>query len=116
MGDDRATKVCLEGRQVFPDEMVERLILRSDPPRSRDAIVALLAGQKDLAAPGVDVQAILQAELGRALFGEVEETIARALGLSEFAIEYGFARPLQLRIGRLLVRDLYVRLTTLFAP
>ena len=114
MEDGRTTKVFLEARQVFPDEMVERLVLRSDPPRSRDAIVALLAGQKDLTAPGADVQAILQAELGRALFGEVEETIARALGLSEFTIEYGFARPLQLRIGRLLVHDLYVRLTTIF--
>src|SRR3989304_5543033 len=37
-----------------------------------------------------------------------------ARGLSEFTIEYGSPRPLQLRIGRLLVRDLYVRLTTIF--
>jgi len=42
------------------------------------------------------------------------DTIARALGLSEFTIQYDFSRPLQLRIGRLIVRDLYLRLTTIF--
>jgi len=75
--------------------------------------VGLLAG-KVAALPGADVQALLRAELGRALFGRVEAAIARALGLSEFTVQYDFARPLQLRVGRLLVRDLYLRLTTVF--
>ncbi len=111
--DGSTTKVFLEARQVFPEEMVDRVVLRSDPPHSREEIVGLLAGGA-VAEPGVDVQALLRAELGRALLGGVETAIARALGLSEFAVQYDFARPLQLRVGRLLVRDLYLRLTTIF--
>lgn len=111
--DGTTTKVYLEARQVFPEEIVDRVVLRSDPPHSREEIVGLLAG-KVAALPGADVQALLRAELGRALFGGVEAAIARALGLSEFTVQYDFARPLQLRIGRLLVRDLYLRLTTVF--
>ena len=82
---------------------------------SRGEIVALLARQSGLAhlASG-DVEAALRVELSRALFGQVGETIARALGLDEFTIQYDAAQPLQLRIGRLLVRDLFVTLTTVF--
>ncbi|MDR7473398.1 MAG: translocation/assembly module TamB domain-containing protein [Armatimonadota bacterium] len=113
LADGSTTKVFLEARQVFPEEIVDRVVLRSDPPHSREQIVGLLAGGA-VAEPGADVQALLRAELGRALFGGVEAAIARALGLGEFTVQYDFARPLQLRVGRLLVRDLYLRLTTIF--
>lgn len=111
--DGSTTKVFLEARQVFPEEIVDRMVLRSDPPHTREEIVGLLTGG-EVAEPGADVQALLRAELGRALFGGVEAAIARALGLSEFTVQYDFARPLQLRVGRLLVRDLYLRLVTIF--
>lgn len=110
-----ATRVFIEVQQALPDELGDRLILRSDPPMSRGEIVALLARQSGLAhlASG-DVEAALRVELSRALFGQVGETIARALGLDEFTIQYDAAQPLQLRIGRLLVRDFFVTLTTVF--
>ncbi len=110
-----AVRVFIEVHQSLPHEMADRLILRSDPPRSREEIVRLLAQQSGL--PHLlagDVQAALRVELSRALFGEIGQTVARALGLSEFVIQYDFQQPLSLRIGRLLVRDLYLTLTTVF--
>jgi hypothetical protein len=107
------TRIFLEARQVFPEELAERVVLRSEPPHSREELVAVLSGQRSASA-GADVRLLLQAELSRALFGDVEQSIARAFGLSEFAVSYDFVEPLQLRIGRLLVRDLYLRLTTVF--
>jgi translocation and assembly module TamB len=110
-----AIRVFVEVRHATPDELADRLILRSEPSMSREEIVALLARQSGLAhlATG-DVQAALQVELSRALFGQVGQTIARALGLSEFTIQYDVAQPLRLRIGKLLIRDLFVTLTTVF--
>jgi translocation and assembly module TamB len=110
-----ATRVFIEVHQALPHEMADRMILRSDPPLSREEIAQLLARQSGLAhlAAG-DVQSALRVELSRALFGEIGQTVARALGLTEFVIQYDFAQPLQLRIGRLLVRDLYLTLTTVF--
>ncbi|HEV8339097.1 MAG TPA: translocation/assembly module TamB domain-containing protein [bacterium] len=110
-----ATRVFIEVHQALPHEMADRMILRSDPPLSREEIAQLLAQHSGLAhlAAG-DVQSALRVELSRALFGEIGQTVARALGLTEFVIQYDFAQPLQLRIGRLLVRDLYLTLTTVF--
>jgi len=113
-----ATRIFLEVRQALPEEIADRLILRSDPPHSREEILQLLGqqlvAQGEAPPPGVDIQQMLAAELTRVLFGQVEEAIARGLGLSEFTIQYDFVNPLQLRIGTLLLRNLYLTLTTEF--
>jgi len=92
------------------------LALSSDPPLSREEIVAALARQVGVTRllAGESLETVLRAELSAALFGSFGRAVARALGLEEFTIEYDAARPLTLRVGRLLIRDLYVTLTTEF--
>jgi hypothetical protein len=42
--------------------------------------------------------------------------VIRSFGLSEFRLSYDFARPLELRIGKDLLRNLYVTFATTFGP
>lgn len=111
----------LERARVFlhvtgtPDAL--NLALSSDPPFAHDEIVAGLArqvGVTRLLAGEDTLESVLRAELSSALFGSVGRAVARSLGLDEFAIEYDFVHPLTLRIGRLLIRDLYLTLTSEF--
>ncbi|MDQ7842464.1 MAG: translocation/assembly module TamB domain-containing protein [Armatimonadota bacterium] len=97
-----------------PDNLT--LALSSEPPLDRAEIVAALARQVGVTRllAGESLETVLRAELSAALFGSVGRAVARALGLDEFTIEYATARPLTLRVGRLLIRDLYVTLTTEF--
>jgi len=97
-----------------PDNL--NLALSSEPPLDRAEIVAALARQVGVTRllAGESLETVLRAELSAALFGSVGRAVARALGLDEFTIEYETARPLTLRLGRLLIRDLYVTLTTEF--
>jgi translocation and assembly module TamB len=97
-----------------PDNL--SLALSADPPLSRQQIVELLASQTGITQLlRGDLEGALRAQLSQALFGSVNLAAARALGLDEFTIVYDFIQPLQLRIGKLLVRNLYVTVTSTFA-
>jgi hypothetical protein len=61
-----------------------------------------------------DIQGALRAELTRRLFAPVSLALGRALGLSEFVIEYASEQPLRLRIGKLLFPNLYLTAATTF--
>lgn len=100
--------------QGTPDNLI--LELSSDPPLSRDEILAGLAQQIGIArlARGEDLERVLRAQLSQALFGSVGQAVARAFGLEEFTIEYDVDRPLQLRVGKLLIRNFYTTLTSEF--
>jgi translocation and assembly module TamB len=112
------TERRLESVRVFlhiagtPDDLT--LDLTSDPPLSREEILAGLAGRVGVARllQGQDVEAVVQAELGAAVFGSVGRAVAQAFGLEEFTITYDVERPLLLRLGKAVVRTLYVTLTS----
>jgi len=97
-----------------PDALT--LDLTSDPPLPREEITAGLARQVGVTRllEGESLETVLRAELGNALFGQVGRAVARAFALEEFTIEYDFVRPLTLRIGKVLIRDLYLTLTSEF--
>ncbi len=96
-----------------PDNL--NLVLSSDPPLSRQQIVELLASQTGIAQLlRGDLEGALRVQISQALFGSVNLAVARALGLDEFVIEYDFVRPLQVRIGKLIVRNLFFTLTSTF--
>lgn len=101
--------------------------LSSEPPLAHEEILAGLASRaglirqlrgQDVATEPVEsvvqLEALLQAELSAAVFGTVGQTVARQFGLEEFAITYDVEQPLQLRIGKILVKNLYVTLTSEF--
>jgi translocation and assembly module TamB len=96
-----------------PDQMQVRL--RSDPELPHDRIVQLLAAQAGIQqALGGQVEAALRQQLTRFLLGEFEARLRRLLGLQELRVEYDFEKPLRLRMGRFLLQDLYLTLTTVF--
>lgn len=96
-----------------PDNL--QLALSSDPPLSRQQIVNLLASHTGITQLlAGDLEAALRVQLSQAIFGSVNLAIARALGLEEFTIVYDFVQPLQLRIGKLLIRNLYLSFTSTF--
>ncbi|HEY6101648.1 MAG TPA: translocation/assembly module TamB domain-containing protein [bacterium] len=91
------------------------LQLSSDPPFSRSQIIAALGRQSGFAAlftGGTDLEGALLNELSNALFGQVGRAVASALGLEEFTLEYDAERQLSLRIGTLLIENLYLTWTT----
>ena len=90
--------------------------LTAEPPLSREEILAGLARQAGITQLlRGDLENALRAELSSVLFGSVGQATARTLGLEEFQIEYDFVRPLQLKVGKLLISNLYVTLTSEFA-
>ncbi|MCS7235413.1 MAG: translocation/assembly module TamB domain-containing protein [Armatimonadota bacterium] len=96
-----------------PDQMQVRL--RSDPELPHDRIVQLLAAQAGIQqALGGQVEAALRQQLTRFLLGEFEQRLRQLLGLQELRVEYDFEKPLRLRMGRFLLQDLYLTLTSVF--
>ncbi len=97
-----------------PDALV--VDLASDPPLAREEILAGLAGRVGVTRllRGDEVEAVLQAEVGAAVFGSMSRAMAQAFGLEEFTIVYDAERPLTLRLGKSLVRNLYVTMTSEF--
>lgn len=96
-----------------PGQMQVRL--RSDPELRHERILQLLAAQAGIQrALGGEVEGALRQQLARFLLGEFEQRIRQWLGLAELRIEYDFEKPLRLRLGRFLLRDLYLTLTTMF--
>ncbi|MCS7173706.1 MAG: translocation/assembly module TamB [Armatimonadetes bacterium] len=89
--------------------------LASDPPLPPEQLGALLAGEVGLpSAVRGDVEGLLRQQLSRLVLGEFAARVRRALGLEELRIEYDFERPLRLRVGGLLLQNLYLALTTTF--
>lgn len=96
-----------------PDQMQIRLT--SDPDLPHERIVQLLAAQAGIErATGGEVEVALRQQLARFVLGEFEQWLRRLLGLAELRIEYDFERPLRLRLGKFLLQDLYLTLTTVF--
>ena len=96
-----------------PGQMQVRLT--SDPELPYERIVQLLAAHAGIQrALGGEVEAALRQQLARFLLGEFERRVRQLLGLAELRIEYDFEKPLRLRLGRFLLRDLYLTLTTVF--
>ena len=92
-----------------------QLRLTSDPELPHDRIVQLLAAQAGIErALAGEVEAALRQQLARFVLGEVEQRIRQLLGLAELRIEYDVDKPLRLRLGRFLLQDLYLTLTTVF--
>jgi len=105
--------------QGTPDNLTAEY--SSDPTLPQGEILALLAGQARLVQVlrGQSIEEALRAELSEALFGPIGRQVAKALGLEEFQIEYDLfsastVRPLRLRIGKLLISNLYVTMTSEF--
>jgi translocation and assembly module TamB len=105
--------------QGTPDNLTAEY--SSDPTLPQNEILALLAGQARLVQVlrGQPIEEALRAELSEALFGPIGRQVAKALGLEEFQIEYDLfsastVRPLRLRIGKLLISNLYVTMTSEF--
>jgi len=100
--------------QGTPGDLQVRL--ESDPPLPPDRIGALLLGEVGVQeAVRGEVETLLRRQLSRIVLGEVAARLRQALGLTELRLEYDFDSPLRLRIGRLLVHNLYLTLTTTFA-
>ncbi len=99
----------IQGTPDDPD-----LLLSSDPPLSHRQIVALLAGQAGISQLRGDQEGALRLELSQALLGSVGLAVGRALGFEEFAIQYDVTQPLQLRVGRLLITDVYLTFSETF--
>jgi len=98
-----------------PDALA--LQLTSDPPFSRSELIAALGRESRFAmlfTGGTDLEAALLSELSNALFGQVGRAVASALGLEEFTLEYDSERQLSLRVGRLLIDDVYLTWTSEF--
>jgi hypothetical protein len=55
-----------------------------------------------------DISGALRAEISRRLFAPVTLAVGRALGLSEFTIEYNADQPFRLTVGKALLSSLYV--------
>jgi translocation and assembly module TamB len=109
-----STRIAAVVQGTAPDALT--LEFRSTPELSQQEIATLLgrhAGISQLLSG--DLQGALRAELSRRLFAPVTLAIGRAVGLTELAIEYDFERPLSLRAGKALFRDLYLTATTTFA-
>ncbi len=108
-----ATQVFLTVRGTPPDALT--LDLRSDPDLPRAEIVGLLGRQASITRLlGGDVAGAIGTELGRILFGQISLALGKAIGLSEFVVEYDFKGPLALRLGKALFPELYLTLTTTF--
>ncbi len=103
-----------------PDDLV--VDLTSDPSLTREEILAGLAWSAGVMRQQrgaqvenvVQVERVLRAEVSAAVFGSMGPAMARAFGLEEFAIAYEVERPLPLRLGKALIRTLYVTLTSEF--
>ncbi len=102
------TQVFLDVQGVLPNAT---LVWSSEPPMSQQDILALVAGSSGYSgsAAGLAGQ-----ELGRMFLGSVGQAIQRALHLDEFTVSYSTQNPVTLRIGKFIVRSLYLSLTEVF--
>ncbi len=102
------TRVYLDVAGVLPNAT---LTWSSEPPMSQQEILALVLGSSGYNGSAAD---LVGQELGRILLGSVTQAIQRALHLDEFTISYSTQNPVTLRIGKFIVRNLYLSLTEVF--
>jgi translocation and assembly module TamB len=84
------------------------LTLTSDPPLTQAELVTLVARNAGIFG---DPGSVFSQGLGRYLLGSLRE----ALHLSEFSVSYTRASPITLRIGKFLLRNLYLSLSEVLA-
>lgn len=110
-----STRIALTIHGIAPDQL-ELSDLRSDPVLSQQEILALLGQQSGLSrALSGDLAGALRAEISRYLFGQATTALSRALGLTELSVDYDFERPLALRAGARLLRNVYATATATFS-
>jgi translocation and assembly module TamB len=97
------TRVFMTVGGVAPDLSVQ---WSSDPPMTQQEILALVTGS----GAGGPAAGLVSQELGRLVLGSVGQAIQRALRLDEFSISYDTQSPITLRIGKFIVRNLYLSL------
>ncbi len=107
-------QISARAQQVYGDTVVvldvsgpaahPELRLTSNPPLSQDEIVTLVARNSGILG---DPESVLGLGVGRYVLGSIRE----ALHLNEFTIVYSRESPVTLRIGKLLLRDLYLTLS-----
>lgn len=97
-----------------PDDLT--VDLSSDPALTREEILAGLAGRVGITRllRGEEVESVIQAEVSAAVFGSVGRSVAQAFGLEEFTIVYDAEQPLTLRVGKSVIHNLYVTMTSEF--
>jgi translocation and assembly module TamB len=103
------TRVFVDVSGVLPNATIT---WSSDPPMSQQDILALVLGTSSYAG-STSVPGASQA-LGQVLLGSLGQAIQRALHLDEFAVSYTGQSPVTLRIGKFILRDLYLSLAEVF--
>jgi translocation and assembly module TamB len=98
------TRVFMEVNGVLPNATIA---WSSEPPLSESDIVGLVMGR-------TQPSGAVGQELGRLLFGSVSTAIRRAFRLDELSISYDAQSPVTLRIGKFLVRNLYLAVSEVF--
>ena len=101
-----------------PVETEVVLEARSDPPLPEEEIFARLSNRSDfaLALQKGSLQSLLKEELANAAlqtalvytFAPLFEELRRAVGLDELTVRYELNRPLEMRVGKYLVRGLFL--------
>jgi len=76
----------------------------SDPPMPQSEILALVAGTGGGSA-------VFGSQFGRIVLGSVGHALQQALRVDEFTIAYDTQNPITLRIGKFVIRNLYVSLS-----
>jgi translocation and assembly module TamB len=100
------TRVYLDVNGVLPNPT---LAWSSDPPLNQAEILSLVAGSGSITGS----PAVLFG--GRMLLGSLGQAIQRALHLDEFSISYDTQNPVTLRIGKYIVRNVFLSLEEVFA-
>ncbi len=97
------TRVFMDINGVVPNLT---LTWSAEPPMSQGDIMALVLGTSGPTGVGQEV--------GRLLLGSFGQAIQRALHLDTFTISYGAQNPVTLRIGKYIVRNLFLAFSEVF--
>ncbi len=116
--DDETIQVMIAVEGRLPDDI--RVRTWSDPPLTEEQLLVMLGSQTLSALSGgggtgnladaLSEQALqaLAAGFRAAIFKPIESELAKALGLSEFTISFGFNQAMGVRLGKYLIKDLLV--------
>ncbi len=99
------TRVYLDVNGVLPDPAVT---WSAEPPLSQSEILGLVAGSSS------GSNAFVGQGVGRLILGSVSQALRTAFHLDELTIAYDSQNPVTLRIGKFLVRNLYLALSQVF--
>jgi autotransporter translocation and assembly factor TamB len=100
------TRVYLDVNGVLPNPT---LAWSSDPPLTQAEILSLVAGSGSITGSPAVIFG------GRVLLGSLGQAIQHALHLDEFSISYDTQNPVTLRIGKYIVRNVFLSLEQVFA-